>query len=549
MPRIALTLLTVLLLTVGAACGGGGEPTAGDGEAPAPAESTAEPRSGGQAVVGATSDIGGVNEVVTSSSVINSEVIRRMFLPLVDEQPDFKTIEPRLAESWEFSDDRRSLTFHLRDDVVWSDGEPVTSDDVVFTYNAWTNPDVAWESAFALEAVEGVEAVDEHTVRFDFSRAYSTQLLDVAAGAVILPEHTWGQKPFDEWRTAGDWFRENLVVNGPFDLESWTPQQEVVLVRNPRYYEEGLPYLDRLVLRIVPNQANQLTQLLTGDLDLVIQLSPDDVERVEATEGVRIIPYWTRAYISLGLNQRRAPFGQVEVRRAITLGIDRQTLVDSIWGEYGRVIASPIPPNIWAYNEDVEPLPYDPDEARRLLDEAGWTDSDGDGVRDKDGEPLTIDLMTNTGNRQREDAMVLIQEQLGRVGVAVTPQALEFNTMIQRVMGGDFDAVITGWSIPTTFDFRYAFASEEIDGGSNVIAYSNPEMDQLLADIRSAPTLEEAKPLIDRLQVMLQEDQPYTFLWQSQRLVGVRNRLQGVNPNHLFSLFEARHWWVEDGAE
>jgi len=549
MPRNVLTLLTVLLLTISAACGGGDEPTAGtDGETPG-AETAAEPRSGGQAVIGVSSDIGGVNEVVTPNSLINTEILRRLFIPLVDEQPDFKTISPRLAESWEFSEDRKSLTFHLRDDVVWSDGEPVTSADVVFSYRAWTDPDVAWEAAYALEAVEAVEAMDEHTVRFDFSRAYSTQLLDTAAGAVILPEHAWGQKPFSEWRTAGDWFRENLVVSGPFDLESWTPQQEVVLKRNPLYYEEGLPYLDRLVLRVVPNQANQLTQLLTGDLDLVIQLSPDDVERVESTAGVRIIPYWTRGYIALGTNQRRAPFGAVDVRRAITYGIDRQTLVDSIWGEYGRVIASPIPPNIWAYNQDVEPLPYDPDEARRLLDEAGWTDSDGDGVRDKDGEALAIDLVTNTGNRQREDAMVLIQEQLGRIGVAVTPQAMEFNTMIQNVMGGDFDAVITGWQIPTTFDFRYAFASEEIDGGSNIIAYSNPEMDQLLDDIRSAPNLEEAKPLIDRLQVMLQRDQPYTFLWQSQRLVGVRNRLQGVEPNHLFSLFDARHWWVEDGAE
>lgn len=547
MPRFALSLLSVLLLVMSAACGGG-EPTADNGTEPTAAEPASEPRSGGQAVVGSSTDMGGVNEVVASTSLITTEVIRRMFLPLVEEQPDFKTIEPRLAESWEFSDDRKKLTFHLRDDVVWSDGEPVTSADVVFSYRAWTDPDVAWESAYALEAVEGVEAVDEHTVRFDFSRTYSTQLLDTAAGAVILPEHVWGQKPFDEWRNAGDWFRENLVVNGPFDLESWTPQQEVVLKRNPLYYEEGLPYLDRLVLRIVPNQANQLTQLLTGDLDLVIQLSPDDVERVKDAEDTRIIPFWTRGYISLGLNQRRAPFGQVEVRRAITYGIDRQTLVDSIWGEYGRVIASPIPPNIWAYNEEVEPLPYDPDEARRLLREAGWTDSDGDGVRDKDGQRLTIDLMTNTGNRQREDAMVLIQDQLGRIGVEVTPQAMEFNTMIQRVMGGDFDAVITGWQIPTTFDFRYAFASEEIDGGSNVIAYSNPEMDQLLADIRSAPTLEEAKPLIDRLQVMLQRDQPYTFLWQSQRLVGVRDRLQGVQPNHLFNLFNARYWWVEDSA-
>lgn len=548
MPRFARPLLFALLVCLTgwtAACAGDRDRPAADHDTP-PAE--AQPQRGGQAVVGSGTDIAGVNEVVTSSSLVNSEVVRRLFLTLVDELPDFRSVKPRLAESWDFSDDRKSLTFHLRDDVVWSDGVPVTSADVTFSYEAWTHPDVAWEAAYTYEAVERVVAVDEHTVRFDFSRAYSTQLLDVASGAVILPKHAWGKKPFSEWRGAGDWFRENLVVNGPFDLESWTPQQEIVLKRNPRYFEEGLPYLDRLVIRVVPNQANQLTQLLSGDLDYVIQLSPDDVERVEASEVARAIPYWTRAYIAIGWNTRRAPFEQADVRRAMTLGIDRQTLVDSIWGQYGRVIASLVPPGIWANNEAVEPLPYDPDEARRLLEAAGWRDSDGDGIRDQGGKPLAFDLMTNVGNRQREDALVLIQEQLRRIGVDASPMVLEFNSMIERALSGDFDSIVSGWQIPTTFDFRYALATEEIDGGSNVIAYSNPEMDQLLDDIRSAPSLEDAKPLLDRMQEMVHRDQPYTFLWQSQRLAGASQRLHGIQPNHLFSLYEAREWWV-DAAE
>jgi peptide/nickel transport system substrate-binding protein len=497
-------------------------------------------------VVGSATDIAGLNEVILPSSLITTEVVRRLFLPLVDERPDYKTIVPRLAESWEFSADRRSLTFHLRDDVVWSDGTPVTAEDVEFTYRAWIDPDIAWEGAFALEAVTGVEVVDRHTVRFDFSQPYSTQLLDVAAGAVVLPEHAWGELPFAEWRANADWFRERMVVDGPFELESWTPQQEVVLKRNPRYYEAGLPYLDRLVIRVVPNQASQLTQLLGGQLDLVIQLNPDDVARVEQAGGARVIDYWTRGYIAVGWNNRRPPFDDARVRRALTHGIDRRTLVDSIWGPYARVIASPVPPDTWAWNRETEPLPYDPDRARALLEEAGWRDGDGDGVREKDGERFAFTLITNSGNRQREDALVLIQEQLRRVGVEVTPQAIEFNTMIEKAMGGDYDAIVTGWAIPTTFDFRYAFASEEIETGNNFVGYSNPEVDRLLAEIRAAPDLQSAKPLLDRLQVTVQRDQPYTFLWQSQRLVGVRDRLHGVSPNYLSTLYEARHWWVDD---
>jgi len=541
--RASRGLATLLLLALPLAACRGGEP-----EPPAAGTQAAAPQQGGQAVIAVSTDIAGVNEVVAPATVINNEVIRRLFLPLVEEQPDFKTVEPRLAASWEFSDDRRTLTFHLRDDVTWSDGTPVTADDVEFSYQAWTSPEIAWEGAFSLEAVDGVEVVDPHTVRFLFSHPYSTQLLDVAAGAVILPKHAWSARPFAEWRTSADWFRQHLVVDGPFDLESWTPQQQVVLKRNPSYYERGLPHLDRLVLRVVPNQASQLTQFLGGQVDLVIQLNPDDVARVEQAGGVRVVAFWTRGYIAIGWNNARPPFADARLRRAMTYGIDRQTLVDSIWGDHARVVSSPVSPDSWAYNPQTPPLPYDPDRARALLDEAGWKDGDGDGIRDKGGKPLAFTLITNSGNQQREDALVLIQEQLRRIGVDATPQSLEFNTLIEKAFGGDFDAIVSGWVGPTTFDFRYAFATEEIGEGSNIVGYSNPEVDRLLTAIRDAATLEAAKPLLDQLQVAVQRDQPYTFLWESQRLVGVSSRLHDVEPNHLFTLFNARRWWIDQPA-
>ncbi|HEX2164354.1 MAG TPA: ABC transporter substrate-binding protein, partial [Thermoanaerobaculia bacterium] len=471
------------------------------------------------------------------------EVVRQLFLPLVDEAPDYETIIPRLAESWSFSDDRRVLTFRLRDDVVWSDGVPVTSADVVFTYQAWTSPELAWEGATALAAVEGVEAVDPHTVRFRFAHAYPTALLDVAAGAVILPAHAWGELPFAEWRENADWFRQHLVADGPFTLASWTPQQEIVLERNPRYYEEGLPRLDRVTIRVVPDQTAQLTQLLNGQLDFVFALSPDDVPRVERAPGADVVSYWTRGYVAVAWNNRGELFADPAVRRAMTYGIDRETLVGSIWGGFARPIASPIPPETWAWSEEVEPLPYDPDQARRLLDAAGWVDGDGDGVREKDGRPFRFRLMTNTGNRQREDALVLIQDQLQRIGVAVEPQALEFHTMIEQLIAGEFDAAIMGWGIPTTFDFRYAYHTAEI-GSTNVVGFSDPEVDRLLEEARQVEDLKAMGPYLDRLQEIQQELQPYTFLWQSKRLLGIRERVQDADPDHLRELGDLREWWL-----
>lgn len=540
--RRRLAALAAAALVAGAAACGGEDPAPAAG-----AGADSQPRRGGQVVIGSSSDIAGVNEVVVPLTSITTELVRQLFLPLVEEMPDYETLRPRLAESWTFSDDRLTLTFRLRDGVVWSDGVPITADDVVFSHRAWTAPELAWEGAHLLEAVESVEAVDPRTVVFRFSHAYSTQLLDVAAGAVILPAHAWGKLPFSEWRADTDWFRDNLVVSGPFTLAAWRPQQEAVLERNPHYYEEGLPRLDRVVIRVVPEQTAQLAQLLGGQLDFVLQLSPDDAPKVEQAPDVELLSFWTRGFIAVGWNARSPLFSEPAVRRAMTLGIDRETLVESIWGDLARPIASPIPPDTWAWSEEVAPLPYDPAEARRLLDAAGWVDRDGDGVREKDGRPFRFRLITNAGNSQREDALVIIQDQLQRIGVAVVPEALEFHTLIEQLTSGDFDASVVGWGIPTTFDFRFAYHSAEI-GGTNVIGFSNPEVDRVLEEARLAPDLPSMGPHLDRLQRLQQELQPYTFLWQSKRLHGIRERVNGADPNHLHSLGNLREWWVEPAA-
>lgn len=533
---LAALAAAVLAVAGGAACRGERQPPAG--------AEAAEPRRGGQVVIGSSSDINGVNELIVPLTATTNDLMRQLFLPLVEERPDDGPPTPRLAESWSFSDDRRTLTFRLRPDVVWSDGVPVTADDVVFTHQAWISPEVAWEGAFLVETVESVEAIDPHTVAFRFTHPYSTQLLDAAAGAVILPAHVWGKHPFAEWRSDADWFVRNLVVSGPFTLASWTPQQEIVLERNPRYFEEGLPRLDRVVIRVVPDQTAQLTQLLAGQLDFVLSLAPDDAPKVEAAPDVDLLSFWTRGFIAIAWNVRGELFADPRVRLAMTLGIDRETLVESIWGDLARPIASPIPPDTWAWSDDVAPLPYDLARARRLLDAAGWVDRDGDGIREKDGRPFRFRTITNAGNSQREDAQVIVQDQLRRLGVVVVPEALEFHTLIEQITSGEFDATVIGWGIPTTFDFRFLYHSSEI-GGTNVTGFSHPELDRLLEEARLARDMPAMGPYLDRLQHLQQELQPYTFLWQSKRLVGVRDRVHGVDPNHLFTFGNLREWWVE----
>lgn len=546
--RSFAALLLAAALPLLTACGGtDGEP----GGASAQGAQAEQPRRGGTAVIGWSAEPASVNELIVPGTAINTEVVRQLFLHLVKEQPDFEqhppTFAPQLAESYEWSPDHRTLTFHLRKDVKWSDGVPVTAEDVRFTWQAQRDPDVAWENASMKESIADVEVVDPHTVRFHLSRAYSKAFLDVNEGG-ILPKHAWGKLPFSKWRESADWFRQNLVVSGPYTLDSWTPQQQFVLKRNESYYLPDRPYIDRVVIRNIPDQSSLMTQLFSGEIDFAPQISPAERERVKADSRLELIPYWFRLYVIVIWNTTDPLFSDPEVRRALTLGIDRQTIVDTLLGETGRVAVSPIVSNVWAHDRTLRPWPYNPAEARRILEARGWKDTDGDGVLDKDGKPFTFELDSNAGNQQRNDAAVMIQEQLKKVGVQVKPQVLEFNTLVERATTGQFESMVFGFTMDTGLDLSNQFHSSAERPEGNFGAYKNPEVDRLIERTLSVPEIEQAKDDFVRIQRILHQEQPFTFLWESQRLSAVNKRLRNVKPNVLFSLFNLEDWWIQPGG-
>jgi peptide/nickel transport system substrate-binding protein len=232
------------------------------------------------------------------------------------------------------------------------------------------------------------------------------------------------------------------------------------------------------------------------------------------------------------------------VRRALTLAIDRQALVDTLWKSYARVALGPILADVWARHPDLAPWPYDPAEAKRLLAGAGFADRDGDGVVERGGRPFRFELTTNSSNRVRSDALVLIQEQLRRVGVDAVPRTLEIATLTERNLAHDFDATLSGWAVDTTLDLRpYFHSSEAENGGYNFGSFRDAELDRLLDAVRLEPELARARPLFARIQEILHRDQPYTFLWEPQRLAAARRDLEELEPNALSPLFNLSRWW------
>lgn len=523
---------------------------AGCGKPGDPALSTAVATSSpSTVVVASTVDMRGVNELVVDATTFHTGLhYYAFFLTLLDEAPDFEdgapTFRPRLAESYEFSDDRRAVTFALRRDAVWSDGRPVTAEDVRWTWQAQTHPDVAWRLASYKSRIRDVVVVDAHTVRFELESAYATQLVDVNLG-VVLPKHAWSRLPFSQWRTAGNWFLENLVVAGPFDLESWEPGERLVLRRNPHYFRSGRPRSERIVFRIAADRAAQLALLRSGQAHFADAAQPSDAALLADEADIEILSYLPRGSRVLVWNVEHPLFAEKDVRLALTLGLDRQAIVETLYYGYANVTDSLLPSNVWARHRELPPRPYDPDRARRLLARHGWRDSDGDGVLERGGRPFRFEILTAAGHPLRQDVLVMVQDQLARLGVGAGQRAIELNTLFGRERNHDFEASLTSMAVGTDLDLSFFLHSSAIDGGYNLSSYSSLEVDHLLDTLRARQDPVAAKPLYDRLQTLIYDDVPVTPLFEPWHLVPVRVELLGVSPNALSPYFDLEEWRLD----
>jgi peptide/nickel transport system substrate-binding protein len=503
-------------------------------------------RSGGQVVVGIVQDISTFNEYQWSGDSYELQIIGLLFPSLMTEQPDYSlhppSFAPSLASAWEFSQDNSVVTFHLRQDARWSDGTPVTAEDVRFTYLIQKDPRISSPGLEIKDFITDVEVVDRFTVKFHFSRVYPYQLMDANDGHII-PKHAWGKVPLDAWESTD--FEPILVTAGPFRVASHSRGQTLVLERDPDWWGSPRPNLDRLVLRIIPDVSSQLSQLLSGDLHLLELVPPRDAGRVRAHPDLELIAQPGLLWGFIGWNNRDPLFSDRRVRRAMTLAINRASLVDTAYHGFAKVANGPILSSMWACNKNIQPLPFDPEQARRLLAEAGWRDSDGDGILDRAGSAFEFDLLYPSSNPIRHDIAVLAQADLARVGVACRPTQVEFTSLLARQESGDFQATVTAWSEATKVDLTSAWTTpSDTQGSNNFMAYSNPEVDRLIAAAREESDHTRAKIIFDRIQEIIVEDQPVTFLYEAQQLTAISRRIGGADINPLSVFFNVQDWYL-----
>ncbi len=452
------------------------------------------------------------------------------------------TLTGDLAESWEVSKDGLTLIFHLRKDIVWEDGVPFTADDVYFGFKTIIDPKTPTAYSGDFMQVKKAEVIDKYTFKATYEKPFAPAL-STWGNMVVLPKHLLEGKDI----TKSPLTRKPLGL-GPFKLTKWLSGEKLILRSNPNYFE-GRPYLDNYVYKIIPDISTQFLELQTGSIDMM-SLTPLQYSRQTHSDyfknNFQKYKYPSRGYTYLGFNFKHPPFQDKRVRQAIAYAIDKKEIIDGILFGLGLEATGPYVPNTWAYNPDVKKYPYNFKKAKQLLNEAGWKDTDGDNILDKDGKAFEFTIITNQGNAQRLRTATIIQWRLEMIGIRVKILVLEWSTFInERIDTRRFEAVLLGWGIgldPDQYDIWHSSKTAEKE--FNFISYKNKEIDILLEKGRRTFDLEERKKAYFKFQEIIAEEVPYIFLYVPYALPIVHKRIKNIKPEPIGISYNLHKWYV-----
>jgi len=480
---------------------------------------------------------------LTYKDVYAAIVHDRVFESLIERDPDTLEFGGLLAERWEVSADGKVITFYLNPKARFSDGTPVTADDVVFTYETIMNPKIDARSvASYFEDCQGCEKVDNLTVRFTWKKVYFKSL--ETSGILVIPKHVYEFKDPNEFNEIND----KLVGSGPYKFGEWKTGQHLVLVRNENYWRRP-PAIDRVAWRFILEDQAAVQALLAGELDELgvapewwVKLEP----RADVRERFQMLRYSSpgNGYTYIGWNNAKPLFADRRVRLAMTHLVWRRELMKYLLYDIGEVITGPFWSKSPQYDRTIQPWPFSREEALRLLKEAGWEDRNGDGwLENEKGERFEFELCSATGNPLTRDIVRILQEELRRVGMDMHVRLYEWSVFTLKLDNHDFDAVMLGWSGAVEDDpYQIWHSSQIADRGSNFISFRSVEADRLIEEARVTLDAAKRSAIYHRFHRLLHEQQPYTFLWSRESLRLVSKRIKGVKV-HTLGL-DWRDWWI-----
>ena len=526
------------------------------------------PVSSNRVVIGINSDVESLNPLFTFT-LNEGQITELLYASLVKHDWDDKTGElkasPMLAEDWKWSEDSLSVTFKLKDNLKWRDDKPITSDDIVFSFDLYSDPDIQSRlfgtfekfqttKDLHIEIKKSFDVIDAKTIKINFIKGSTPSLYDI--DVPIIPKHIF--EKFD---------RKNLitlekgidsVTSGPFYLEKWDKNQAIYLKANPKSFLYNSENVAQIIFKIVPDYNSRITQLKKGEIDLMEEVKPDDADEFESSDKINISSVKGRSYDYIGWNNIDSKlyeskkiikpnflFGSANVRKALTYAINRSEIVSEYLNNKGSVAVSPVS-DIFknAFNDEINTYNYNPTKAKSLLKEEGWEDKNKDGILDKGGKSFSFTLYYPAGNPLREFSSTIIKNNLKAVGIDVAVSSIEPGVFFENVFNKKYDAWMAGWVIAVPLDLKPSWYSELEATPNNLYSYQNKKLDKILLKIDSKISKQEKNDLYKNFQKIIHEDEPATFLYWIDDIVAYNKRIKNITISPLGAVQKCWEWNV-----
>ncbi len=509
--------------------------------------------SGGRIITAISAETKNMNYIINNESLV-STIWEYCFDSLTERNYEHLEIfEPKLAESWSLSDDKMTYTIKLRKGALWHDftdpvtgkkweNVEVTAHDFKFYLDVIKNEDVdCAPSRSYLIDLDRIEVISDYEFKVVWSKPYFLSE-SVTLGLQPLPRHLYYayDGPFDGKKFNDDHERNRIVVGcGPYKFEKWEKDQRIFLTKWEKYYGAKygiMPPIDNIVLEVIKLPNTQLQALMSKKIDRMGFQPEQWVKRTdgpefdEKTGFLRKYKYPGRTYSYIGYNFNNLLFQDKRVRQALTHLVDREKILNTVFYGLGRITSGPFFMDSPYYDQDIKPYPFSVDTAKKLLDEAGWKDTDNDGILDKDGKKFEFTILSVTSSEIQQRMLPIIKEDMGKAGIVMNIVPVEWSVYVQRLEQKSFEVCTLGWAMGFENDPYQLWHSKEADqpASSNHISFRNKEADRLIEEIRVCFDLEKRIALCHEFHKLLHEEQPYTFLITPYSLIGQSARYQNV---------------------
>jgi peptide/nickel transport system substrate-binding protein len=448
-------------------------------------------------------------------------------------------IIPSVATKWDISKDKLTYTFYMRKDVTFHDGKKLTAYDVEHSFKLYMDKKSINPYKSSIKDIEKITVKNDYTIEFKLKQPYVFFLF--GAGQAILPKHY--VKTVEEFNSSTKLHR-NPIGSGPFKFKEWRTAERIVLTANTKYWD-GRPYLERLIMKVVPDSNVEVINLLKGNVDFVESIQPKQVATVKRNKNVKVVKYDSAGFSMIGYNNESPFLNDEKVRRALAIGLDRKSIVDKVLLKNAKLASGPFHPLTTLYNKSVQPLPYNVAEAKKLLAEAGWKIGSS-GLLEKNGKKFEIEISYNQGNKVREQIATVVAQQWKKLGIKANPRSYEWSVYLDRLDTGKLEAYILGWNLGTSGDQYALWHSKNFSPeGLNSPHVNNPKLDKLLDEFRGEYDAGKRAKIYHQVHQIMSDEQYQLWLYYPQSFAGYNKKLQNVKFSLWSRFFNVEDWYIK----